>query len=133
MTVVCTVTLGNIFGSGKEVSSLGFYLPESIDETKLNAHLINLLQTDAKKTEIAYAFSVIGDYALRDGIITAEADIINLKTVQQSLNTAKKQLPSDRKDVLDSSPILSCRNGALTHAGSCAFNDLVIKDKKEEK
>ena len=133
MTVICSVTMGNVFGSGKEVSSLGFYLPESIDETKFSAHLLNLLQTNSAQSEMTYALSVIGDYALHDGMIAAQEDILNLRTVKQSLAVAQKHLPVDRKAVLNHMPVLSCRNGALTHPASCNANDLVKSLEKEER
>ncbi|MBQ4084493.1 MAG: gamma-glutamyltransferase [Alphaproteobacteria bacterium] len=133
LTVICSVTNGNLFGTGKEVGSLGFYLAEPLDETKMSATLVNLIQTDTKKEEPVSMLSAVGDYVVRDAVLLSRENILNGKTVRQSIASAQKQLPDDRRQVLNQSPVLSCFGGTISYAGNCRHNDIVTPFKKEVK
>lgn len=133
LTVVCSVTSGNLYGSGKEISTLGFYLSEAPDETKISTTLVNLIKTDSQHKEPVYMLSAIGDYVVRDAVLLANESLLNGKTIRQSMASSQKQLPNDRKEVLNQSPVLSCFGGTISYAGNCRHNGLISAFKKEVK
>ena len=108
LAVVCNVSMGNTFGTGR-LTDLGFYLGEVIPYQDIPSSLVNVLVTNPDVTDVTTALASVGDYVL--------VDALNFLSVS---NNQKELLElSDTENRLEKINSVVCDRGYPNHPQSC--------------
>ena len=108
LVIVCSISMGRRFGTG-QLTEEGFYLSNPISYKEKGFVFLNVLQTNPDVTDVIYALTGVGNYALADGI--------NFMAEKQLLISNKNKEKST--DFIE----FSCEKGYPNDFSSCQQNE----------
>ena len=125
LIIVCTVSMGQPFGTGKLVKE-GFFLGKTVKRRNSSPIYANFIETNPDVTDVTFAVAGVGDHALVDALNDLSYRV-DRKYLLEDTDTSQ-----NRSEDKDSVIRVECEKGYPNQVGTCKRNSgFYLAEEKE--
>ena len=123
LTVVCSVSMGNLFGDGMFLKDQGFFLSNGFSYDQAH-EWTGIIQTNPDETDVFFAFADVGAHAEVNALRFMQSAILDKRNIKNSVDFVQSEANSQQEN-LKYAPVLVCPEGYPNQVSSCQINNLV--------
>ncbi len=118
LNIVCTISMGRLFGNGQMMKE-GFALADAVHREKDASYFMNVMQTNPDMTDVYWIGAGVGTFGLVDGLNMLEGTLMNDRQIDQQAIEQAKKLTQTRQEDLQNFVFWGCDKGYPNQPGSC--------------